>query len=256
MIQQPVYYPFAESIIVNERQLVVNQLAYENGRYRINWNDFEAKITRNKVRLFLLCSPHNPVGRVWTRDELARMGDILLKNNVLVISDEIHADFVYPGNEHQVFAAIRPELLENTLTCTAPTKTFNLAGLQVSNILIANPDIRRRFRQEISRTGYSQLNIMGIVAGRAAYQHGDSWLIELRQYLWANLALLREFLKVRLPGVRLIEPEGTYLAWLDFSRLGLTDRELDRRIVRNCNLWLDAGPMFGAGGEEIGRAHV
>lgn len=256
LIQEPVYYPFSGSIRANGRKLVVNQLIYSQGKYTIDFEDFEEKIIRNRVKLFILCSPHNPVGRVWTREELLRLGEICLKHGVLVVSDEIHADFTFPGHRHLVFADLKPEFSEMTITCTAPTKTFNLAGLQISNIFIPNQSIRRRFRQEIDKSGYSQPNIMGIVACRAAYRDGQEWLEELRKYLSGNLDYLRDFLKHNLPQIKLVEPEGTYLVWLDCSGLGLDDRELENLIVNKARLWLDSGTMFGAGGEGFQRINI
>ena len=256
IIQQPVYYPFAESINVNERELVVNQLVYEDGAYRIDFDDFEEKIVRHAVKLFILCSPHNPVGRVWTREELTRLGDICAKHGVVVISDEIHADFVYPGHQHHVFASLKPEFADISITCTAPSKTFNLAGLQISNILIPNARLRAKFRQEIGLSGYSQLNIMGIIACKAAYRDGASWLEELKTYLAGNLNLLRFELQERIPAIRLVETQGTYLPWLDCSALGLSDKALDDFIVHKAKLWLDAGTMFGAGGEGFQRINI
>lgn len=256
LIQQPVYYPFAEAVLANQRRLVVNRLTYAEGKYQIDLEDFAARIIQHQVKLFILCSPHNPVGRVWTGDELAALGEICLRHGVLVVADEIHADFVYPGHRHRMFAAVRPEFAPISVTCTAPSKTFNLAGLQISNIFISNPELRRRFRQEIARTGYSQPNVMGLAACKAAYQSGAAWLDELKQYLTANLDLVRDFLRRELPQIRLVEPEGTYLLWLDCRELGLSDRELDRLMVEKAGLWLDAGPMFGAGGEGFQRMNI
>ncbi len=256
LIQQPVYYPFASAITNNDRKLIVSTLLYQNGRYEMDFTDFEEKIIQNKVRLFILCSPHNPVGRVWTVEELTRIGEICLRHNVPVISDEIHADFVHAGYRHTVLASIRPEFAENTITCTAPSKTFNLAGLQISNILIANDSLRRRFKREIRKTGYDEPNIMGLIACKAAYEQGDQWLTALLAYLAENVALVREFVRDRLPGVTLVEPEGTYLVWLDFSKLGLSDQELEHLIVHKAKLWLDAGTMFGAGGSGFERINI
>ncbi len=256
LIQQPVYYPFTESVLVNHRKLVVNQLVYSNSRYSIDWQDFEDKIIQNKVRLFILCSPHNPVGRVWTATELVRIGEICLKYGVTVISDEIHADFVYPGHNHLVFANLKPEFQEMSITCTAPTKTFNLAGLQVSNIFVPNPKIRHAIKQEIARCGYSQLGIMGLTAAKAAYESGHQWLAEMKEYLAGNLNFIKSYVQEKLQQIKLIEPEGTYLIWLDFSALGLKDAELDELIVHKAGLWLDAGTMFGAGGEGFQRINI
>jgi cystathionine beta-lyase len=184
------------------------------------------------------------------------MGDICLKHGVLVVSDEIHADFVFPGFTHTVFASLKPEFADIAVTCTAPTKTFNLAGLQISNIIIPNSKIRARIRQEIVRFGYSQVSVMGIVACKAAYAQGEAWLEELKAYLTGNLAFLREFIRARIPGIRLVEPEGTYLVWLDCRALGLSDKELDERIIHRAKLWLDGGPMFGQGGSGFQRINI
>jgi len=256
LIQQPVYYPFSESVLINDRRLVINELVYSQGKYSIDYEDFENKILQNDVKLFVLCNPHNPVGRVWTKDELVRLGDICLKHGVIVVSDEIHADFVYSGYRHHVFANIKPEFSNIAITCTAPTKTFNLAGLQISNIFIENRDIRRQVKDEIEKSGYSQLNIMGIIACKAAYSHGDEWLTELKAYLTENLNFIRNFIAQKLPQVRLVEPEGTYLVWLDFKALGLSDRELDNMITNKAMLWLDTGEMFGVGGEGFQRINI
>ena len=256
LIQEPVYYPFAGSVRANNRNLVVNELVYRDGRYYIDFDDFEDKIARNRVSLFILCSPHNPVGRVWSEEELAAMGEICLKYGVKVVADEIHADFVYPGYRHHVFETIRPEFADMTITCTAPTKTFNLAGLQISNVFISNTELRKKFKQELEKTGYSQPNIMGLVACKAAYRYGAQWLEDLNSYLVSNLALVRDFLAQELPSVRLVEPEGTYLLWLDFRALDLPDKELNDLIVQKAGLWLNAGPMFGAGGEGFQRINI
>lgn len=257
LIQQPVYYPFSESIRLNNRKLIVSELDYDGSGYTVDFDDFEHQIEQNDVKLFILCSPHNPVGRVWTHDELTRMGDICLRHGVVVVSDEIHADFVYPGHEHLVFANLKPEFSDIAVTCTAPTKTFNLAGLQISNIFIANRELRSRFRREIARCGYSQLNIMGLVACKAAYSaQGEEWLEELKAYLAENLAFLREFIQTRIPAIKLVEPQGTYLVWLDCKALGLGDKALDEFIIHQAKLWLDAGTMFGQGGSGFQRVNI
>ena len=256
LIQQPVYYPFSESVRVNGRKLVVNQLVSSGEKYLIDFEDFEQKIIRNGVKLFVLCSPHNPVGRVWTEDELVRLGEICRKHDVIVVSDEIHADFTYPGHRHLVFAGIRPSFSEIAVTCTAPTKTFNLASLQISNIFIENAEIRRKFRREIWKCGYSQPGIMGIIACQAAYAGGGEWLEDLKQYLAGNLDFLRGFLLEKLPQIRLVEPEGTYLAWLDCRALGLDDKKLEDFVENRAGLWLDPGTLFGAGGEGFQRINI
>jgi cystathionine beta-lyase len=256
LIQQPVYYPFTESISVNNRKLSVNELRYADDKYFIDFKDFEEKILKDHVKLFILCNPHNPVGRVWSEDELTRMGDICVHNGVIVVSDEIHMDFVYPGKKHLVFANLKPEYSQNTITCTAPTKTFNLAGLQISNIFIPNRDIRKAFKREIEKSGYSQLNAMGLAACKAAYAGGREWLGELKEYLLGNLDYLRGFLRCRVPQVRLVEPEGTYLVWLDFRELELSEIQLEDLIVNKAGLWLDKGTMFGQGGLGFQRINI
>lgn len=256
LIQQPVYYPFTESINANRRTLVVNELNFNGSGYTIDYEDFEQKIAQHNVKLFILCNPHNPVGRVWTREELVRMGDICVKHGVTIISDEIHADFVYPGHKHTVFASLKPEFEDITITCTAPTKTFNLAGLQISNIFVSNRTMRSRIRQEINRYGYSQLNVMGLVACKAAYTKGEDWLEELKGYLAENLKLLRSFLESDIPQIKLVEPQGTYLVWLDCTSLGLSDKALDELIIHRAKLWLDAGTMFGQGGSGFQRINI
>jgi len=256
LIQRPVYYPFTESILDNGRNLINNPLVLKNGRYTVDIEDFESKIIENNVKLFVLCNSHNPVGRVWTKEELAAMGDICLKHKVMVVSDEIHADFIYPGHHHTVFAAIKPEYRDITVTCTAPSKTFNLAGLQVSNIFISSRDKRRAFRKELYSTGYCQLNTLGLAACEAAYKNAYPWLDELRAYLAGNLDFVRTFLNDEIPQIKLVEPEGTYLVWLDCRTMGMSDNELDDFIVNEAKLWLDKGSMFGPEGEGFQRINI
>lgn len=256
LIQRPVYYPFSESILCNNRNLVNNPLVYKDGAYSIDFIDFEEKIIKNNVKLFILCNPHNPVGKVWSKEELITLGDICLKHNVTVVSDEIHADFIYPGREHNVFANLKPEFLDITVTCTAPSKTFNLAGLQVSNIFIANKSLKKLFKEEINKSGYSQLNTMGLLACMSAYENGGKWLEELKEYLLGNLNFVKEYLNKNLPELTLVEPEGTYLIWIDFSKLNLTEEELENLIVKKANLWLDKGTMFGPEGKGFQRINM
>ncbi|WIW70985.1 MalY/PatB family protein [Anaerosinus gibii] len=256
LIQRPVYYPFSRLIHKNHRKLVNSPLIYKNDKYQIDFVDFEQKIIENNVKLFILCSPHNPVGRVWTKEELTKIGDICLKYQVIVIADEIHSAFTYPGHQHIVFASLSPEINAITITCTAPSKTFNLAGLQVSNIFIANENLRKQFIDTIDRNGYSHLNTLGIVACQAAYTYGEEWLKSLKQYLIHNLNFVREFLKEHLPEIKLVEPEGTYLLWLDFSALQLSDEALEDLITHKAKLWLDAGVMFGIEGKQFQRINI
>ncbi len=256
MIQQPVYHPFTSAIVLNNRVLVNNQLVYDEGEYRIDFEDFERKIIECRVKLFILCSPHNPVGRVWTVSELERMGDICIKHGVIVVSDEIHADFTYPGFRHQVFAGIKQEFADQSIICTAPSKTFNLAGLQVSNIFIKNSELRKSFSDEMQRGGCHGLNRMGMVACQAAYENGADWLEELKEYLSGNLDYIRGFLKERLPQIKLVEPQGTYLIWLDMNGLELGEEILEEMIINKAGLWLNPGTTFGSGGQGFERINI
>lgn len=256
LIQQPVYYPFANKVTENDRQLVVNPLVLKNGRYEMDFADMERKIADNRVKMLLLCSPHNPVGRVWTKEELLRVGKICQKYGVLVVSDEIHADFTYAGHTHRVFASVKSEFADFTITCTAPSKTFNLAGLQNSNIFIPNRQLRHAYKKELSACGCGGTNCMGMAACQAAYEAGADWLEQLKQYLAGNLAYVRQFLREKLPDIALIEPEGTYLVWLDLRKLGLTEQQQRQLIVQDAKLWLDTGTLFGQGGEGFERINI
>lgn len=256
LIQQPVYYPFAEIIVKNNRKLVDNTLVLtEKGSYAIDYEDFERKIVEENVKLFILCNPHNPVGRVWTKEELIRLGDICLKHNVLVISDEIHSDFIFSG-EHRIFANLKREYADISMICTAPSKTFNIAGLQISNIFLPNEALARRFRKELDATGYSQLSLPALIACEAAYQHGDEWLNAVLAYIKKNAQYVQNYLEKYLPKVKMINQEGTYLVWLDFREYKLSDKELDKRIVEQAGLWLDSGAMFGKSGEGFQRINI
>jgi len=256
LICQPVYYPFEETIKVNNRKLVVSELKNVNGHYEVDFNDFEQKIIDNDVKLFVLCNPHNPVGRVWTKEELERIGDICLKHKVFVISDEIHADFTYEGHKHIVFSTVKKEFEYNCIVCSAPTKTFNLAGLHISNIYIPNDSVRRKYKLEMDRIGYSQSNIMGIIACQAAYEYGDEWLTQLKQYLKTNLDFVRDYINISLKDLTLVEPEGTYLIWIDCRKLGLSNKELKELINIKAKVWVDDGYVFGQGGDGFIRINI
>ncbi|MBQ7921158.1 MAG: aminotransferase class I/II-fold pyridoxal phosphate-dependent enzyme, partial [Clostridia bacterium] len=241
----PVYYPFYSVIRDNNRKLVENELLYQNGQYEIDFDDLETKIRSENVKMLILCSPHNPVGRVWTKAELQKIGAICKAYGVIVVSDEIHCDFAFSEHPHTVFTKACPDLAQQSIVCTAPSKTFNLAGLQVSNIWIPNVNIRRKVQKEIDRSGYSQLNSLGLVAAKAAYESGEEWLLQCKNYLRENLDFLRAFLQDKLPEIKLVEPDGTYFAWLDCSGLGMGRTELNDLIVNKAKLWLDAGHIFG-----------
>ncbi len=257
LIQQPVYYPFTEVIEDNNRKVISNDLVLgDDGRYHIDFEDFERKVVENNVKLFLLCSPHNPVGRVWTKEELGKIGEICLKQNVIIVSDEIHGDFTFEGYTHTPLLNVDERLADITVTCTSPAKTFNLAGLQISNIIIPNGKLRHAFKKQIDAAGYSQLNTMGIVACTAAYKYGEEWYEALKKYLQGNLDFVRAYLQNELPQIKLIEPEGTYLIWLDFRALHLCGNELEKLIVNKAKLWLDSGAIFGKVGEGFERINI
>lgn len=257
LIMPPVYYPFFEVIEDNERRVVSNELIMgEDNRYHIDFLDFEEKIVSENVKLFLLCNPHNPGGRVWTKEELLKIGDICLKHNVIVVSDEIHQDFVFGDAKHTVFADIKEEFLGITVTCTSPTKTFNLAGTQISNIFIADEKIRHAFKKQVDAAGYSQCNVMGLVAGEAAYLYGEEWFEAAKAYIWDNIKFIQDYIDNNLKGVTMNNQEGTYLVWLDFKGTGIPAEEIDRRILYEAKLWLDSGAIFGKAGEGYQRINA
>jgi len=254
VIQQPVYYPFESSIRKTGRQLLINELVYSDGHYSIDFQDFEEKIKQSK--LFILCNPHNPVGRVWNADELIRMGEICLRHGVTVIADEIHQDFIFSGHKHIVFAALNQDFANITVTCTSPSKTFNLAGLISANIFISNKELREKFKEEYTRAGLSQPGVMGLISCKAAYQDGAQWLEQLINYLEGNIAFLKTYLSNNIPKIKLVEPEGTYLAWLDFNEFDLSSQKLDEAITQKGKLWLSAGHTFGKGGKGFQRMNA
>jgi cystathionine beta-lyase len=256
LIQRPVYYPFSETIHKNNRKIVNNPLVYKDGVYSIDFNDFEQKIIQENVKLFILCNPHNPVGRVWTKQELIRIGDICTKYGVIVVSDEIHADFIHKNHEHTVFASISEKYADITITCTSPSKSFNLAGLQISNIFISNDKIRHSFKKRLSQIGFDEPNTFGLIASHSAYSLGEQWLDELKIYIQNNINLAKEFIINAMPKVKVVDTEGTYLLWLDFSGYGLNGHELDEIIINKAGLWLDGGTMFGPEGEGFQRINA
>ena len=263
MIQEPVYYPFRSSIEKNGRVCVNNQLKYvQSGasytgsaldekpvfagpHYEIDFDDFEKQITDRDVKAFVLCSPHNPVGRVWTRAELEKIAQICSRHHVTVISDEIHCDFIYPMKDRRFVSYGQLDSgAGKAIICTAPSKTFNTAGLQASNIIIRDAQIRERFRQENSRNGYSSIGTLAQSAVEAVYERGEEWLDELIAYLQDNITYMQTFLRTNIPQVRMIRPEGTYLVWIDFSRVADTPDQMKEMIQDDARLWLDNGALF------------
>ena len=245
IIQQPVYYPFERIIKQNNREVVANQLLYKDGHYEIDFEDFEKKILENNVKMFILCSPHNPVGRVWTKEELTRLADICVKHDVAVFADEIHSDFVYKGHKHTSYITLGDKYMKKFVLGTSASKTFNLAGIQTGNIIIPDKETRDDFKKENEANGFGQPNVLGMIATCSAYRHGEQWLEELLDYLEGNLNYVRDFLSEKLPKVKLVEPEGTYLIWLDFSEVVDDHKQLEKIIVDKAKLWLDPGIIFG-----------
>lgn len=256
LIQPPVYHPFSRAILRNKRTLVENPLVLKDGHYEMDLEDLEQKVLDEHVKLMLLCNPHNPVGRVWTREELTALADICLRHHVYVISDEIHGDFVWQGHEQTPYASISEEACLHSMMCTAPSKTFNLAGMATSNLFIPDPEMRRKFRSELLDVGQENMNRLGLFACRAAYEGGGEWLDQLIGYLAGNLALVRDFCKNRVPQIQLVEPEGTYLAWLDCRELGMTDDELMAFFSDEAKVWLDPGTHSGEQGSGFMRFNL
>ena len=256
LIQQPVYYPFSEVIEDNGRVVVSNDLYLgKDNRYHIDFEDFEKKIAEHHIKLFFLCNPHNPSRRVFTTEELTRMGDICLKHGVTVVSDEIHNDFVFKG-EYTVFASVKKEYEDISVICTSPSKTFNLAGMLISNIFIPNRKLKQRFRHEVDAAGISQLSVLGLVATKTAYEKGDEWYGRMLEYVNNNIIYVKKYVEAYLPGVKAIDGEGTYLVWLDFRGTGIETEELERRIIYDAKLWLDSGKIFGKTGAGFQRINV
>ena len=256
LINQPVYHPFHAAVTQTNRKLIYSPLILKDGHYEIDFADLEEKIKTHKVKTAVLCSPHNPVGRVWTIEELRAYAEICRKYNVAVICDEIHADFVFKGHKHIPFASVSKDAADRSVTCTAPSKTFNIAGLQTSNILIPNESIRNKFKSALDSFGYERPNVMGIIAAEAAYRGGEEWLAAVWEYIENNLAFTKKFLAGRLPKMKLIEPEGTYLLWLDIRGLGRKEEQLKNLVENKAKLWLDSGAMFGPDGEGFERINI
>ena len=255
IVQQPVYYPFMRSIAANGRRVLDNTLVLSSeGRYEMDFDDLRKKAAGAK--LLILCSPHNPVGRVWERGELERLGSICLENGVTVVADEIHEDLVLPGHEHTPFAGISKSFLQASITCASPSKTFNLAGLHTAYAIIADPHKRKLFSEALVRSGLQWPSVFATVGLEAAYGAGGPWLGQLLAYLKENLEYLKQFIAARLPRVRVIEPEATYLVWLDFRGLGLEYQELKELMQRQARVALDEGYIFGDSGRGFERINI
>ena len=252
ILQSPVYYPFYKVIEDNGCQVINNRLINNGGRYEMNFEELERQAEDSSVKMMILCSPHNPVGRVWTKEELRRVSEICFANDVLLVSDEIHSDLVFRPNVHTPAASLSEELMMNTITCMAPSKTFNLAGVQVSEVIVPDRRLRRKLAGSLKSAGVMP-NVFGLAAQTAAYNEGEEWLEQLLEYLAGNLDFMENFITSELPEVKFRRPEGTYLAWLDFSGYGFTTEELQNRMKNKAGVALDDGYIFGDGGEPCQR---
>ncbi|PPA69986.1 MalY/PatB family protein [Jeotgalibacillus proteolyticus] len=255
LVMTPVYTPFFQMVELNDRKLATTLLKEKNERYEINWEDFEEKL--KDTALFLLCSPHNPSGRVWSKDELHKISELCLKHDVLIISDEIHSDLIYSHSKHvpAALAAGNNEKSKHIITLAAPSKTFNLAGLQASVIISASQEIREKIQAEQTKMGFFTLNTFGIAAMEAAYLEGEEWLDALMNYLEGNLSLVREAVE-EIPGLSLMEPDSTYLLWLNFKETGKSDEEVNDALLKKAKLALEPGEKYGEGGQGFVRMNI
>lgn len=255
MIQEPVYSPFNSVVKDNGRELVISELVQlDDGSYVMDYEDIEAKI--KDVKLFILCNPHNPVGRVWSKDELKKLGDICFKNNVKVISDEIHSDIIFKNNKHIPFASICEEFEQNTITCMAPTKTFNIAGLQTSYVVLPNEEDYKILDSAFARLDIRRNNSFSLVATEAAYNHGEDWLKEFLEYLEGNVDFAIKYIEEKMPSLKVKKPEGTYLLWVDFSKLGVSDECIAKALVEKGRVALNQGTSFGNSGKGFQRINL
>lgn len=256
IVQSPVYNCFFSSIRNDECEIVSNNLIYRDSRYSIDYDDLEEKASDPKAKLLLLCSPHNPVGRVWTRNELQRIGEICLRNNVIVVSDEIHCDLVYPGHTHIPFASISEDFLNNSVTCTAPSKTFNLAGIQVANIIAKDEEMRRKIDKALNVNEVCEINAFAVEALIAAYNECESWLEDLKTYLYENYLYLDSFFKQHLPQMKVLPLEATYLVWADCSALEIPSKDIAKTLLNKGKVWINEGTMYGDAGEGFIRINI
>lgn len=255
IVQPPVYFPFFDVVKGTRRKLVENPLKLANNRYTFDFDDLRLKINDN-TKMLLLCNPQNPGGMVWTREELEELSAICLEKGIMVVSDEIHSDLVYNNYKHIPFATLSPEAAKNSVICMAPSKTFNVAGLASSVVIIPDKKNHARYERVLSVGHFGMGNLFGTVAMEAAYTHGDRWLKQLLDYLWENFLYLENFFSNSLPAVKVMKPEATYLVWLDFSKYGMNDKELNRFIVDKAGVGLNNGARFGTGGEGWMRLNI
>lgn len=255
LVQSPVYTPFFSLVEDNDREIVNARLHYHEGRYSIDFHAFEESL-KTGVKLFLLCNPHNPSGRVWKKEELVKMAELCHKYNVLIVSDEIHSDLVYKHHTHIPLASLDETFRDMTITCIAPSKTFNLAGLQASAMITPNAEIREKIAGIHKKQGFFTLNTLGIIGMETAYRHGEQWLDEILDYLLENVNVTKEFIEEHLPELQVVEAEGTYLLWIDCTKLNLSDDELKNRLLDKGKLALEPGTKYGPGGEGFVRMNI
>lgn len=255
IVQPPVYFPFFSAVESHGRTLVHNQLKEEDGRWIMDYESLADSID-SKTRMIIISNPHNPVGRVWTREELIDLADICLKNNILILSDEIHCDLVLPGFSHTPVATLSQEIAEKTITCIAPSKTFNLAGLSTSSVIISNPALRKSFNRIVDNLHIGSGNIFGTVASVAAYTYGQKWLDALLDYIENNVIFVEDYCMKMIPEIIPIQPEATYMVWLDCRRLGLNGKELQNFFVNKAGIGMNEGSTFGPGGEGFMRMNL
>ena len=255
IIQSPVYPPFFSVVKNNDRIIALNPLIEESGNYSIDFESLEKEMAAGS-KMMILCSPHNPVGRVWTKSELDKLAQLCEKYGVLMVSDEIHSDLILPGNKHIPIATVSEYMKQNSITCIAPSKTFNIPGLTTSVAIIPNPKLRLKFLKTINRIGIGMSNIFGIVATEAAYTHGEPWLEELIKYLAGNVNYLLEYFNTNIPEIKVTKPQGTYLVWLDCRALNMDGKRLHRFMIKQGKIGLNNGLDFGPGGEGFLRINV
>jgi len=255
IVQTPVYAPFFKVVKNHDRQLIINELKLQNGRYVMDLETLQSQIDKD-TKAIILCSPANPAGRVWHRDELIALGEICIKNKLLIISDEIHSDLILKGHKHIPLASISKELADITVTCIAPSKTFNIAGLASSVIITSNPELKQRFDTLPNSLDLNNGNLFGIEALQAAYNYGDEWLEQMLIYLNGNIDFLENQIKLDLPKIKVIRPEGTYLVWLDCREMGMDPKELRNFFIHKAKVGLNSGTDFGPGGEGFMRMNV
>ena len=256
LVQTPVYNCFFSSIRNNGCEAASNPLVYENRTYRIDFDDLEQKASDEKVKVMLLCNPHNPAGRVWLPEELARVGEICQRHGVTVVSDEIHCELTYPGHDYTPFGSLPEPFVRQAVACVSPSKAFNIAGLQIANIITPDDDLRKRIDKAININEVCDVNPFGVIATMAAYGEGGEWLDQLRDYLLGNYRFMEDFCTAHLPGFPICKLEGTYLVWMDCRQLGIPSEELEQRLGREARIRLNAGTMYGAEGEGFMRWNI